>query len=73
MIAEEVGKAVPKVVTYEENGIDAKTLDYGRLTPILVEAIEEQQKQIESLMAQNSGSRSINKSSVENRGYNMDI
>jgi len=54
MIAEEVGKVIPEIVTYEENGIDAKTLEYGRLTPMLVEAIKEQQKQIEILMAQNA-------------------
>lgn len=46
MIAEEVGKIVPEIVTYEDNGIDATGMDYGHLTPVLVEAIKEQQRQI---------------------------
>jgi len=49
MIAEEVGEVIPEVVDYEENGIDAKSLDYARLTAVLVEAIKEQQRQIEGL------------------------
>jgi hypothetical protein len=49
MIAEEVGKYVPEIVTYEEGGVYATGMDYGKLTPILVEAIKEQQKQIEEL------------------------
>lgn len=49
MVAEEVGKIIPEIVGYEENGIDATGMDYGRLTPVLVEAIKEQQKQIEEL------------------------
>jgi len=49
MIAEEVGKVIPEVVVYEENGVDAEGLSYGRLTALLVEAIKEQQKEIEAL------------------------
>lgn len=49
MIAEEVGKIIPEIVSYEENGVDATGIDYGHLTPVLVEAIKEQQKQIEKL------------------------
>jgi len=63
MIAEEVGKVVPEVVGYETNlsnssnyYIDANGkkqlyatgMDYGHLTPVLVEAIKEQQSQIET-------------------------
>lgn len=51
MIAEEVGKIVPEIVAYEKNGKDATSIDYGRLTPVLVEAIKEQQKHIEELKA----------------------
>jgi hypothetical protein len=51
MIAEEVGEVIPEVVTYEKNGIDAQSLDYARLTALLVEAIKEQQKEIELLKA----------------------
>jgi len=49
MIAEDVGKVVPEVVTYDENGVDANGMDYGKLSALLVEAIKEQQKQIEDL------------------------
>ncbi|MCK5043424.1 tail fiber domain-containing protein [Candidatus Pacearchaeota archaeon] len=49
MIAEEVGKIVPEIVVYEPDGIFASSIDYGALTPLLVEAIKEQQKQIEEL------------------------
>ena len=51
LIAEEVGEVIPEVVTYEENGVDAEGLDYARLTALLVEAIKQQQKEIESLKA----------------------
>ncbi len=39
MIAEEVGKVLPEIVNYEENGIDAIGMDYSKLTPLLVEAV----------------------------------
>ena len=39
MIAEEVGKVLPEIVNYEENGIDATGMDYSKLTPLLVEAV----------------------------------
>ena len=52
MIAEEVGEVIPEVVVYEDNGTDAQSLDYARLVAILIEAIKEQQKQIEALEAQ---------------------
>jgi hypothetical protein len=51
MIAEEVGKVIPEVVSHEENGVDAQAMDYARLTALLVEAIKEQQKEIEALKA----------------------
>ena len=51
MIAEEVGEVIPEVVAYEENGKDAKSLDYARLVAVLVEAVKEQQKEIEQLKA----------------------
>lgn len=39
MIAEEVGAVLPEIVIYEANGIDANGMDYSKLTPLLVEAI----------------------------------
>jgi endosialidase-like protein len=38
MIAEEVGKILPEIVNYEENGVDAIGMDYSKMTPLLVEA-----------------------------------
>jgi hypothetical protein len=43
VIAEEVGAVVPEVVTWEKNGTDAQSVDYGRLTALLIEATKEQQ------------------------------
>jgi len=47
LIAEEVGEVIPEVVAYEENGTDAKSVDYARLVAVLIEAIKEQQQEIE--------------------------
>jgi hypothetical protein len=59
VIAEEVGAVVPEVVTFEQNGQDARSVDYSRLTALLIEAtkeqqalIERQQEQIVQLMSQ---------------------
>jgi hypothetical protein len=52
LIAEDVGKVVPEVVAYEDNGIDAKSVDYARLTALLIEAVKEQQTTITGLQAQ---------------------
>jgi len=46
VIAEEVGQVVPEVVTYEANGKDAQSVDYSRLTALLIEAVKQQQQQI---------------------------
>lgn len=43
VIAEEVGAVVPEVVTWEKNGTDARSVDYSRLTALLIEAAKEQQ------------------------------
>ena len=51
MIAEEVGKVLPEIVAYEENGVDAYGMDYSKITPLLIEAIKAQQIEIESLKA----------------------
>ena len=37
-IAEEIGKVLPEIVVYEENGVDASGMDYSKMTPLLVEA-----------------------------------
>lgn len=51
LIAEEVGEVIPEVVAYEENGVDAKSVDYARLVALLIEAIKEQKQRIEALEA----------------------
>jgi len=49
-IAEEVGKQFPEVITWDKNSPGyAEGMDYGHMTPVLVEAIKDQQKQIEEL------------------------
>ena len=53
MIAEEVGEVMPEVVQYEANGVDAIGMDYSKLSPLLVEAINalraEKDAEIEAL------------------------
>jgi hypothetical protein len=51
VIAEEVGAVVPEAVTYEDNGKDARGVDYGRLTALLIEATKEQQREIQQQRA----------------------
>jgi len=40
MIAEEVGRVLPEIVEYEEDGIYTTGMDYSKLTPLLVEAVK---------------------------------
>jgi len=47
VIAEEVGAVVPEIVQWEKNRKDAAGVDYSRLTALLIEAVKEQQKQIQ--------------------------
>ncbi len=54
LVAEEVGQIIPHAVTYEVNGTDARSLDYGRLVALLVEGIKEQQELIEHQDEQNA-------------------
>jgi hypothetical protein len=51
MIAEEVAPVAPEAVTFDENR-NPKAVDYSRLTPLLVEAIKEQQSEIVRLRRQ---------------------
>ena len=45
-VAEDVGKVLPQIVEWETDGINAQSMDYTRITPVLVEAVKEQQVQI---------------------------
>jgi hypothetical protein len=47
VIAEELGAVVPEVVTWDKNGKDAQSVDYSRLTALLIEATKEQQTLIQ--------------------------
>jgi hypothetical protein len=49
LIAEDVGEVIPEVVKHEKNGQDARSVDYGSLVALLIEATKEQQKEIEVL------------------------
>jgi hypothetical protein len=48
VIAQEMEPILPEVVTYEPEE-DIYSVDYGNITGILIEAIKDQQKQIEEL------------------------
>jgi len=48
-IAHEVQEIFPDAVSHEKDGEQMQSMDYGRITPLLVKAIQEQQAQIETL------------------------
>ncbi|MFP4025427.1 MAG: tail fiber domain-containing protein, partial [Thiohalospira sp.] len=52
LIAQDVEKVLPELVSESANGY--KTVDYIKLTPVLVEAIKEQQQKIEKLEKENT-------------------
>jgi hypothetical protein len=52
LIAEEVGTVVPEIVSYGENGKDARGVDYSRLTALLIEATKEQQAEFRQQQAE---------------------
>ena len=53
-VAEEVGKVLPELVSWEEDGEWAKGLAYDHITAVTVEAIKEQQAQIHGLKKANA-------------------
>jgi hypothetical protein len=62
LIAQEVYKVIPSVV--HVGGDDVKTnawgIDYGKLTPYLIKAVQEQQSEIELLKSENSNLKNNN-------------
>jgi hypothetical protein len=46
LLAQEVEKVFPELVSGKDG---SKTVDYGKLVPVLIEAIKEQQREIEKL------------------------
>ncbi len=53
MIAEEVGKVLPEIVQYEENGVDASGMDYSKTTPLLVEAVKALKSELDDMHKEN--------------------
>jgi hypothetical protein len=51
-LAHEAQEVTPYAVVGEKDGETKQTMDYGRITPILVKAIQEQQEQIEALQSE---------------------
>jgi hypothetical protein len=51
-IAQEVEKVLPEVVQTEKNAEGFKSVQYDKVVALLVEAVKEQQKQINSLKAE---------------------
>ena len=51
-LAHEVQEIVPEAVGGEKDGEDMQSMDYGRITPLLVKAIQEQQEQIDALQSE---------------------
>jgi hypothetical protein len=66
VIAEEVGGVVPEVVSFEENGKEARGVDYSRLTALLIEAVKQQQREILALRRQLK-SRATKEAALESR------
>lgn len=48
-IAEEVGKVIPEIVEWEPNTDFARSMDYTRITPVILEAVKIQQLEIENM------------------------
>jgi hypothetical protein len=49
LIAEDVGRVLPEIVQFDEDGINAESIDYARIVAVLIEAVKEQQRQIDQL------------------------
>jgi hypothetical protein len=62
-IAQEVAEVLPEVVSRGSDGYHS--VDYGKVTPLLVEAIQEQQEQIDALLAANDALRRANEALLE--------
>ncbi len=54
LVAEDVGRIFPELVTYEPDGKNAIALDYDKLSAVTIEAIKEQQREIEKQGKENS-------------------
>jgi hypothetical protein len=52
LIAEDVAKVDARLVGYEKDGITPRTVGYEQIVPVLIKAVQEQQKEIEGLKRQ---------------------
>ncbi len=77
-LAQDVYEVLPEVVSYDEDA-DIYTMNYLRIIPVLVEAIKEQQTQIDDLkqlVASSSGSlkgAAVSGTSLDEVGENMEL
>ena len=53
-IAEEVGKVIPEVVAWEDDGKNARGVNYDHLVAVAIEGIKAQQTKIETLEREKS-------------------
>jgi hypothetical protein len=54
-VAEELAKVVPQVVGFDAKTQEPNGVDYARLTPLLIEAVKEQQAELARLRRQVAG------------------
>ena len=63
LLPKKLVKWLPEIVSYEENGVDAIGMDYSKMTPLLVEAVNamrrEYQEQINQLKEEIDGLKKI--------------
>ncbi|MFN3848537.1 MAG: tail fiber domain-containing protein [Spirosomataceae bacterium] len=69
-IAQEIEKVFPEMVMTDVDGY--KSVDYARLTPVLVEAMKEQQKMIEELKTKNE-KLELNNQKLESRLEKIEV
>lgn len=65
-IAQDIQKIIPEIVTGEETENSYLGIDYGKMAPVLVKSIQEQQAQIEALTARVDELEKQNKPNVNN-------
>ncbi|MBL8066116.1 MAG: tail fiber domain-containing protein [Chthonomonadaceae bacterium] len=65
LIAEEVAPVARPVVGFESDGRTPSGIDYSRLTPYLIKAVQEQQSEIQNLRSANEGLSKLNRSLVD--------
>ena len=51
-VAHELQEVMPNLVTGEKDGEEMQSVDYSKLTPVLLKAIQELKQEIETLKAQ---------------------